>query len=98
MTVLTSNDLGKVCGTYVTQHYLNAAFGGHQGCVQGQRPGAVAQSVRILRTVVNTGAVATYLVRPTGGPYSGEKVTVATVNENGAWKVDSLRANVPVGP
>jgi hypothetical protein len=97
-TVLTSNDLAKVCGTYVTERYLRAAFGSRQGCVQAQRPGAVAQSVHIRREAVTNTHTARLTALPTGGPYDGETVRVTLVDENGAWKVDSLHVNVPVGP
>jgi hypothetical protein len=41
---------------------------------------------------------ATVTLRPVGGLYDGEKLTVSLVKENGDWKVDELKSNAPVGP
>jgi hypothetical protein len=37
-------------------------------------------------------------VRPSGGVYDGERITVSLVREGGEWKIDALHSNVPVGP
>jgi hypothetical protein len=94
---LASSDPGQACGTYVTQRYLDAAYGGRQGCLRAQAPGSAARSLVSLRARIrdNT-AVAT--VVPDGGPYDGTEVEASLVLDDGTWKVDSLRADVPVGP
>jgi hypothetical protein len=35
---------------------------------------------------------------PDGGPYDGTEVKASLVLDEGTWKVDSLQADVPVGP
>jgi hypothetical protein len=81
----------------VTQHYLQVAYGDHEGCVQGQRPGSHATSVDVAHAHSSSG-IANLTLVPTGGPYDGEKLEVVLVEQNGVWKVDALHANVPVGP
>jgi len=81
----------------VTQRYLRVAYGDHEGCVQGQRPGGHATAVQV--THANSGATSAKLTLvPTGGPYDGEKLKMVLVEQNGVWKVAALHANVPVGP
>jgi hypothetical protein len=96
--VLVSGDPEKACGDgYVTRHYLEAAYGGEEGCVQAQRPGSAADSLGSYQAKAN-GNQAMVTVRPSGGLYNGEKITVALVQEGGSWKVDALKSNAPVGP
>ena len=98
--VLTSGDPGKACGEdYVTDRYLNAAYGGKGGCVQAQAPGSVARSLHFNDVITSTKpGRATVRVRPEGGVYDGEKLTLTLVRENGSWKVGALMSNAPVGP
>jgi hypothetical protein len=94
---LASRDPQQACGTYATEHYLRAAYGGQGGCLQAQRPGSAATSLKSLQVQVSGGnarAAATL----NGGPYDGQLVRIKLVRESGTWKVDSLHANVPVGP
>jgi hypothetical protein len=96
--VLVSADPKKACGNkYVTQHYLEAAYGGEQGCAQAQRPGSAADNLGSYQATAN-GSRATVTARPSGGLYNGEKITVSLVKEDGNWKVDELKSNAPVGP
>lgn len=100
-TLLTSSDPSKTCGTaYVTQHYISAAYGSEQGCVQAQTPKNAATSVDIgpVTQTSNQPLVASTKVTPTGGIYDGEKLTVSLVKEQDSWKVDGLKSNAPVGP
>ncbi len=101
--VLTSSDPAKVCGSqYVTQHYLGAAYGGKQGCVQAQNPKSTATSVQVDHVISLDSAgpppQASAEAAPNGGIYDGEKLRVSLVKEDGTWKVDSLKSNAPVGP
>ena len=94
---LASSDPDQACGTYVTSHYLEKAYGGRQGCLDAQGPGSAATSLRSLTAKIH-GDQATTSAVPRGGPYDGSKVTADLLKINGAWKVDALHAHVPVGP
>jgi hypothetical protein len=101
--VLTSSDPATVCGAdYVTQHYLSAAYGGKQGCIQAQDPKNAAASVQIKHLQAPdptfTPLTSKGTVIPQGGLYDGEKLTISLVQEDGTWKVDALKSNAPVGP
>lgn len=95
--VLASADPADACGKYVSDHYLNVAYGGKQGCVQAQAPGSVADKLDFKDLRID-GRRATAVVVPSGGPYSGERLTVSLVHHGPRWAVDELNANVPVGP
>jgi ABC-type transport system substrate-binding protein len=94
---LASRDPEQACGMYATEHYLRAAYGGRGGCLQAQRPGSAATSLRSLSVQVQSGT-ARASATLNGGPYDGQQVRISLVKERGTWMVDSLRANVPVGP
>jgi hypothetical protein len=104
--VLVSADPTKACGSsYVTAHYLQAAYGGRQGCVQAQSSKSAASSVHFddvtMRAILGGGhsrREASAKVAPDGGLYGGDKITVSLVREDGDWKVDALKSNAPVGP
>jgi hypothetical protein len=85
------------CGNYVTDHFVEVAYGSEQACEQATKSGGTASSIDV-RSLDTNGDTATATVIPKGGPSSGDKVTVELVNEGGIWKVDSLKSNVPVGP
>jgi hypothetical protein len=96
--VLVSGDPAKACGTnYVTEHFLEEAYGGKQGCAQAQTPAAAADFLGSYKFEAGRDS-ATATVRPSGGLYDGEKITVSLVNEDGNWQVDELKSNAPVGP
>jgi hypothetical protein len=97
--VLLSDNPNKACsGNYVTPHYLRMAYGARQGCIDAGSPsGAIAIGFVSYEAHVQ-GSQATVQVRPQGGLYKGEKLTLSLVKEGGDWKVDSLKSNAPVGP
>jgi hypothetical protein len=81
----------------VTEHYIHAAYGDTGGCIRAQNKGAAAKSLDSYSQKI-TGNTGTVEVRPVGGIYDGEKITVLLVKEDGGWKVDALKSNAPVGP
>jgi hypothetical protein len=84
-------------GSNVTEHFIHTAYGDTGGCINAQNEGAVAKSLGSYSQKI-TGSTATVQVRPVGGIYDGEKITVSLVMEDGGWKVDGLKSNAPVGP
>jgi hypothetical protein len=98
--VLASSDPAKSCGKYVTERYLKVAYGGRQGCVQGQQPGSAAESLSSFGEVAFDlgGSVATVDVEPSGGPYDGSKVGATVRFHSNHYRVDRLHADIPVGP
>jgi hypothetical protein len=76
------------------------AYGGRQGCVQAQRPGSAARSLKSFKVVQfgTQGTVAVAAAVPDGGPYNGSKVSITLVFHSDHYRVDRLRAHVPVGP
>ena len=98
--VLTSADPVAACGKYVTDRYLNVAYGGKQGCVQAQAPGSAARSLRSFRIVQfgTQGTIAVAEAMPNGGPYDGSKVVISLRFGSDHYRVDRLHSNVPVGP
>ena len=95
--VLAGGDPEAACGSFVTETYLDAAYGGRGGCVGAQAPAAVAKSLEV-RSIAVDGNRARAIVVPKGGVLGGQKLTVGLVREGGVWKVESLQADVPVGP
>ncbi len=99
--VLTGSEAPEaICDQLVTAAYVRTAYGDRQGCVAAQRPGTLAKSVQVSR-IEESGETATAVAVPSGGPYSGVDVDVklaADPDVDGAWRVDSLQANVPAGP
>lgn len=100
--VLTSADAAKACGAdYVTTQYLNAAYGGEQGCIQAQSPQSAAKSLKfsdVIQVKAGKPPHATVRAIPEGGLYNGDRLTVTLVGEGGGWKVDAIESNAPVGP
>jgi hypothetical protein len=92
-TVLVGGD----CQKFVTQSFVNQAYGGEQACEAAVASGGTADSLKTGK-VTQSGDHATISVVPHGGPSSGEKVTAKLVLEDGTWKIESLESNVPVGP
>lgn len=106
ITLVLTNDAPLACNTkFVTQHYLNASYGGPEGCVNARTSGGVADRV-YLKSLRIEGDHATAVVVPSGGPSDGERVTVylvakprpGSVRARDHWAIDALRSNVPVGP
>ena len=96
--VLTGTNPGQVCAELVTQRYLRDSFGGASGCKGAQADQKPAKRVRLSRIVVLPDSLAQALAEPTGGLYDGERLRAELVLDDGVWKLDSLRSNVPVGP
>ena len=96
--VLTGTDPRQVCGDLVTERYLRDAYGGQQGCEAAQAELKPASRVRQSRIVVLPDSVAQASAAPKGGIYDGERLRAELVLDDGFWKLDSLRSNVPVGP
>lgn len=95
--VFTSADPAKACEDYVTKAYVEKTFGDAEGCGAAQVPAAAANSVDVSAIRVS-GDRATADAAPHGGPSNGQSVHVALVYEDAAWRVDSLKSDVPVGP
>jgi hypothetical protein len=96
--VLVSLPPGYACSPrFVTERYLRRAYGGHEGCVKAQASGSAANALRSYRARIYSDT-ATVRVRPSGGVYDGERITVSLVREGRDWKIDALHSNVPVGP
>jgi hypothetical protein len=96
--VLTGTDPRQVCGELVTERYLSDAYGGASGCERAQADQKPANSVKLSRIVVLPDSVAQASAEPTGGIYDGERLRAELVLDEGFWKLDALRSNVPVGP
>ena len=97
-TVLTSSDPRAVCIEFVTERYVRRSFGDRRGCTRAQQDTKHASKVRVSRIVILPDSLAQAWVVPTGGLYSGKRLRGQLVLDSGIWKVDSLRANIPVGP
>jgi hypothetical protein len=99
--VLTASETPQtICDQLVTATYVETAYGTRQGCLAAQQPGSLARSVET-GDVRESGAAATAVAVPKGGPYDGVEVQVelvAATDLDGAWVVDSLFADVPAGP
>jgi hypothetical protein len=88
----------SVCSTpFVTRRYVEAAYGGHQGCLKAEVPGSAADELDFKSVEIN-GDTARAVVVPSGGPSNGDRLTVSLVLRDGMWAVDALHSNVAVGP
>ena len=96
--VLTSGDAADACGRYVTEHYLKAAYGDRQGCVQAQGRGSAARSLHSFRARFGAAGTASAVAVPAGGPYAGAKVRISLIEGGPGYQVDAVHSNVPVGP
>jgi hypothetical protein len=81
---------------FVTELYLEAAYGGRQGCIDAQ-PARIAHKLEFKDLRID-GDRATAVVVPSDGTYEGEPLTVSLVRLDRRWAVDQLDADVPVGP
>jgi hypothetical protein len=86
-----------ICDSRVTDAYVRNAYGAREGCIAAQRPGALADSIRV-EEIEESGDSASAVVLPEGGPYDGVEVQVELIRDDTAWRVDSLLADVPAGP
>jgi hypothetical protein len=95
-TVIGGDDPGRVCGELVTERYVRDAYGSEQGCRDAQLAEGRFE-VRIRRIEVN-GDTATAVATPAGGPNEGIEIDLELVLQDGVWKLDRARADVPAGP
>lgn len=94
---LAGSDPALVCGEILTESFLRKAYGDRQGCLEGRRPGSLAASQQIgdVRVMDST---ASAVARAEGGVYDGQRLAVELVAADESWQIDSIDANVPVGP
>jgi hypothetical protein len=95
--VFASGDPAAACEKYATPAYVASAYGDLSGCRAAQQAGAAANGVTTTGVLVS-GDSAKAVAVPSGGPSDGEKIELTLVKDGAIWKVDSARANVPVGP
>jgi hypothetical protein len=95
--VLGGADRVAACETYATTNYVTTAFGDIDGCKAAISAGASSKGLEISTPDIS-GDSATSIVTPQGGPSAGEKIHVTLVKDGDVWKVDTAKANVPVGP
>ena len=98
LTQVLAGDPGDMCGRLVTDRYVRRAYGDEDGCRDAQAKAAQAERVRVERVDVLPDSVAQASVRAVGGLYDGERLRAELVLSGRLWQLDSLRANVPVGP
>jgi hypothetical protein len=96
--VLTSADPDEACDELVTPRYVRRSFGDRAGCRAAQSRRAAARTVRVSEVVVTPESTAQAVVRARGGVYAGERLRAELVLDQGLWRLDELRSNVPVGP
>jgi hypothetical protein len=96
--VLAGGDPAKACGEAVTERFLRRSYGDAAGCEAALAEAKPASDAGVMQVVVLPESVAQALARPKGGIYDGQKLRAELVLDDGAWKLDSLRSNVPVGP
>jgi hypothetical protein len=94
----TSNDPKLVCGSLVTEAFLTDSFGGKEGCVLAQPSIVPSTDVQVLDDFGAGEERLTVAVVPKGGVYGGQEVDVTLLLVDGAYRIDRLRSQVPVGP
>jgi len=97
-SVLVGSDPQTACGERVTDRFLRRSYGDDAGCEAALMDAEPANDAGVAQIVVHPDSVAQALARPTGGIYGGQKLRAELVFDEGIWKLDSLRSNVPVGP
>ena len=95
--VLTSGDPKLACEELVSQRLVRDAYGDRSGCAAAQVPGSVAERVRFSGIDISADSAVVTAV-PAGGVSDGIELTVRLVRSEDGWLVDSLAADVPVGP
>jgi hypothetical protein len=95
--VLTSGEPLLACDLYVTPRYLRTAYGGRDGCTRAQGEKATADSVAV-KSVNVKGEDADAVAVPSGGASDGERLEITLVRQGGAWRIDRVRSDAPVGP
>lgn len=87
----------QVCGELLSDEALESFYGSRNGCLEGRPNATLADSVKIARPKVQE-STATVTAVPKGGLYDGIEVEFTFVSEGGLWLIDSIQADVPVGP
>ena len=86
----------QACGSYVTENFLQTAYGGKENCLEARKNQPLAKRIAVDQSSPQT---TTHLVViPDGGPYDGAKVEVDIVQDGSSYRVDGLTAHVPAGP
>ena len=96
--VLAGSDPVAACGELVTERFLRRSYGDASGCEAALKGAEAAKDAGVEDLVVLPDSVAQARARPRGGIYAGQKLRAELVLDEGTWKLDSLRSNVPVGP
>ena len=94
---LASGDAATVCENAVAERFLRESYGDRQGCVGAQGPGSAARSVKVTN-VEEDGEAALAVAVPRGGSNDGEHLEIELVLEDGAWMIDGISSDAPVGP
>jgi hypothetical protein len=95
--LLMSGDPAQICEELVTRRYVQRSYGSAAGCRAGQDEQSAPEVVTFEGFEIGASR-ARGVVRFQGGVYDGEKGDVELVLEDGRWKLDSLRVDVPPGP
>lgn len=96
--VLVSPDPARACGELVTERYVRSAYGDRAGCRRAVAAEPIVRSLKFGEVAISPGGAAATSVRPSGGVYDGERLRTELVLADGAWRLDRLRADIPVGP
>jgi hypothetical protein len=94
---LASPESDEVCGDLVTENLLQQSYGDLQGCLQGRPKPTLAKRSRLELPDID-GSSATIVATPEGGLYDGVEVEFTFVLEGDTWLIDSVSADIPVGP
>ena len=86
----------EACGSFVTENFLETAYGGKENCIAARESQPLASEVALDPKAKNTATNLTVI--PDGGPYDGARVEVEVVEVGGRYKVDALVADIPAGP
>ena len=95
--VLTSEGTPEqACEQFVTERFLETAYGGRENCIASRAEGALAEGLSLGPAVEENATP--LVVIPQGGPYDGVKVEIDLVRGPDGFRVDGLEADVPPGP
>jgi hypothetical protein len=97
VAVLTTHSTPeRACGSYVTENFIQTAYGGKENCVAARKSQPLAKKIAVDQSAEQTESH--LVVIPDGGPYDGAKVEVDIVSDGSSYRVDGLTAHVPAGP
>lgn len=89
-TSAISDDPELVCEEYATQYFLDAQFGGLEGCLSAQEQGSSIESTEITNVRGYEDLTARADVELIGGPSAGD-YRISMSYEDGTWKINELR-------